>query len=136
MTKTDQKDKAFWDALAHNNYKVSLDGKKGNPVAGRWQREYAHFTDEQVQEYEAMDKVSRADFRSRWFKAKHKNWLQSKGFTEAIEHTEYKNLQMLPIGRIAHLEGGGRERDIYVYIYRCIYRYVSICICIYLHISG
>ncbi|CAK0890928.1 unnamed protein product, partial [Prorocentrum cordatum] len=99
----------YMDALKQNNFHFTLEG--GSIMAGRWRR--AKEADEQLRkDYDALKTARRsvkAAFRAKFAKKEYDEHIEERRYTEKLETIDTNKGEYLPLQRIAHKEGGGRE---------------------------
>eukprot|EP00959_Pyramimonas_sp_CCMP1952_P097096 2029462-Pyramimonas_sp.AAC.1 len=99
----------YMDALKQNNFHFTLEG--GSIMAGRWRR--AKEADEQLRkDYDALKTARRsvkAAFRAKFAKKEYDEYIEERRYTEKLETIDTNKGEYLPLQRIAHKEGGGRE---------------------------
>eukprot|EP00959_Pyramimonas_sp_CCMP1952_P392972 8234407-Pyramimonas_sp.AAC.1 len=109
-------------SLKENNFRFTLEG--GSIMAGRGVGELAPNADLAARYEKIKDARRRVkqDFRAQFAKEQHGEYIEEKKYEEVEENVDTNKGQYLPLQRIAHKEGGGREglRAAISHVLRCL----------------
>eukprot|EP00959_Pyramimonas_sp_CCMP1952_P104529 2184839-Pyramimonas_sp.AAC.2 len=106
----------FWNEVRESDWSVPTDGKVAR-IASRWSRAIKGTDEKSVglkAKYDAIVAVNgslddaKKAFRSNWAKEEYAAFVKEKSVITTKKQTEFTNAVYLPLGRIAHKEGGGR----------------------------
>eukprot|EP00959_Pyramimonas_sp_CCMP1952_P297441 6222420-Pyramimonas_sp.AAC.1 len=108
----DQSEFLFWESMKANDFEVPTAATKGNPIGKRWDRAIrgSNQISKALREGYGQKKTDteKAAFRREWARKecakKSTSW--SKVQTEKRE--SWKKSVYIPLGRMAHFEGGGK----------------------------
>eukprot|EP00959_Pyramimonas_sp_CCMP1952_P325342 6809871-Pyramimonas_sp.AAC.3 len=104
-----QAEHQLWQRTRASGFNFNANGAKGNPMASRFRRACEKDPDGLGADYKAKegDTDEAAAFRAKWAREKYGNYREGKIKRETYTKTSWKQGQYIPIGRVAHLEGGG-----------------------------
>eukprot|EP00959_Pyramimonas_sp_CCMP1952_P025398 532851-Pyramimonas_sp.AAC.1 len=109
MSPKDRSDHAMWQQVREKRFQFPANGAKGNPLGSRFRRACLADPDGLGKDYKEKegDVDAAAAFRATWAQAKYTNYRAGKVKTETYKKSSWKQGQFIPLGRVAHLEGGG-----------------------------
>ena len=101
-------EKAFWDAVKLKNFNFQVQGKKGNPMAGRFQRYLAkHPKQKKLYDQLQGDRKAQAKWRQKWARKMYDEYQEMHSEVVTDCHTDFKEARYRALARIAVEEGGG-----------------------------
>ena len=109
----------FFAQCKEENYVVPTGGS--HPAKGLWERTLKRKASLKKQYDKVKGRADRARFRSDWLQGEENNFRAEKMQEESLENSEGKDWHMLPVGRVAWLEGGGKQGWIncYTLVQKC-----------------
>eukprot|EP00959_Pyramimonas_sp_CCMP1952_P202571 4236240-Pyramimonas_sp.AAC.1 len=105
-----QAEEQMWEHVKSLGFVFKTNAKGGNAIASRWQRVVDKEGSKENVEYKALkgNSSEQEAYRASWAREKYQEFVKRREKVTTFSRTEYKNGQYLAIGRVAHLEGGGR----------------------------
>ncbi|CAK0832151.1 unnamed protein product, partial [Prorocentrum cordatum] len=105
-----QAEEQMWEHVKSLGFVFKTNAKGGNAIASRWQRVVDKEGSKENVEYKALkgNSIEQEAYRASWAREKYQEFVKRREKVTTFSRTEYKNGQYLAIGRVAHLEGGGR----------------------------
>ena len=102
-------DADFWTKLKENGFQFGLDGAKGNPIAGLWQRHLDNNPKARKEYNEIAGHTAKRKFRADWAQYHHMKYVETMNHVETEKRAHTNKGHYLPLGRIAQKEGGGKD---------------------------
>jgi len=92
-----------------SNFMFQARGGQGNPLGSRFERAKKKDT-ELADAYKHLtgSPADQAKFRADWAEKKFNNYCSTKRKTTSIVNSQFRKGQYMPLGRVAHKEGGGK----------------------------
>eukprot|EP00959_Pyramimonas_sp_CCMP1952_P454481 9469975-Pyramimonas_sp.AAC.2 len=112
LTTPQQNEFLFWENIKNNGWEVPTAATKGNPIGKRWDRAIRSPTEAgealRMAYGKRADGADKAAFRKDW--ARKEYLKKSVTWTHLVKETRehWKKSVYIPLGRVAHFEGGGK----------------------------
>ena len=109
MSSKELREKEHWAKLEANDFNFLANARNGNAAASRFSRACAANAQLKA-DYEAVGAkdAELAAFRQRWAKDEHAVYLKTCEKTTVYKKATWTHGIYIPVGRIAHKEGGGK----------------------------
>ena len=93
-----------------NEFRFDARGSAGNPLGSRFQRDRAKNKDldERYKAIGSKNIDALSQFRADWARKLYANYLEERKRVRTLTKGSWKQGVMIPVGRVAHKEGGGR----------------------------
>ena len=99
----------MWRQLKEAGFYFKARGKKGNPIAGRWQRVFDQSAALQAKFKKAHGRAAQAEVRREWCEMEFTTYQKSKSKAKIETRVDWTKARYLAPGRIVKEEGGGKS---------------------------